>query len=124
MTDIDPKTAGPITAAALSALDAERAAREAQAQAERDALIAAAVATVEALPAPDGTTPLSGVGKNLVVEHLDPDVGLVVLSDGAVSVAVRSSDVVLVELVDGGWTERSKAVADLADLGEAIAGMR
>ena len=113
-----------LTEAAEAAYLKHIADAEAAIEAERKALRQAAVEAVRSvLVRPDGT------GMTLTEAGLKPvytvvEQGMVVYSDGAVSLAaIRREDrwpVFLVELVDGQWTRRSDRIRTLAELGAAL----
>lgn len=87
-------------------------------------LVAEARAAVEALPAPDGSTPLANKLKDdeFSVQHLDLERRMVVLSDGDLTLGRFRDDIHVVVLKDGKWTQASAPITTLAQLGEALTG--
>lgn len=108
-----------IRTAALAALETARAAEEAARQAAHDDLVADASAAWDAtMLDPDGK--LLVPAKKLDVVHVDVDAGLVVLTDGTTAVAIRQGEARLAA-DDDGWTWVSGPLANLVDVGRALA---
>jgi len=116
-------------AAALAARDADV---QAQAAADRQALRDAVVPVLQAV-LDDGGSPAVPLS-SLTQDVADLSNRLVIVTDGSsdptVSLVVQDVDgdgvweTHLVGLVDGGWTKLSGPLADLAALGEVLAGQQ
>lgn len=103
---------------------AAEAEQEALLEEQRKQLQAAARDAVKTLLVRADGTPLTFTDLGLKLKVADLNNGLVVWSDGTVSLgAVRDRDDWTVQLVtfDDGWTRASGPLRSLADLGEALA---
>lgn len=113
-----------LTDEAKKAYEADVAADAAVSEVERKVLRQAATdAAKQVLTRPDGST-LTLAETGLSAVHSDLSVGVVVWSDGTLSLAAQLLEgawvVRLVEKVDGEWTALSDELRSLADLGAAL----